>query len=264
MRSAGVGLIAAFLWLQASGCFAQRSPQSTRQAVAAMSATEQQAAAALVTAANQDRASEGLPLLREDPDLTAAAWRHAQRMVQAGTLSHRLDGEADLIQRVQQAGVHCSTVAENIASGPSAGRINNEWMHSTSHRANLLDPRVNAIGVGVVEDHGTLFAVEDFAREVTAWTPPQQERQVASLLQARGLQVEQGHSVARAYCNGTLAHSHPMPRLIMRYSTTDLGRLPAQVEQGIRSGRFRSAAVAACNPANENGFSAYQIVVLLY
>lgn len=233
------------------------------QAQSAMRPNGQQAADALVAAANESRAAQGLPPLREDPELTNAAFRHAQRMVAASALSHQFSGEPGLIVRVQQAGVRCSTVAENVAAGPSANRIHNEWMHSPAHRANLLDPRLNAIGVAVIEDHGMLFAVEDFAREVSALNTSQQVQQVASLLEARGLAV-QPDSLAHAYCNGSPANSRPLPHLIMRYSTTDLSRLPAQVQQGIDSGHFHSARITACNAAEENGFRAYQIVLLLY
>lgn len=253
-------IVAGFLFALDPFALAQNASPSK----VAMSHAEQAAATELFNAANQDRAPEGLQQLRQDPALTEAAWRHAQRMVQSGALTHQLPGEPDLIVRVQQTGVHCSTVAENIAAGPSSGRINNEWMHSESHRANLLDPRVNAVGIAVVERQGQLFAVEDFAREMTALTQPQQERQVASLLGSRGLQVENNNSAARGYCGNSTARARQQPKLVMKYSTTDLSRLPWQVEQGIAGGSYRRAIVAACAPANQNGFSAYQIVILLY
>lgn len=234
------------------------------RAQAAMNRTEQQAAAELFQAANQDRADNNLPALRHDSALTSAAWKHAQTMVASGSLSHRLPGEADLSARIQQAGVHCSTVAENVAEAPTAERINNEWMHSSAHRANLLDPKVNAVGIAVVEKHGELFAVQDFAREIAALTASQQENQVASLLAAQGLQVAENGAPARPYCSANSVRPRPLPKLIMRYSTTDLSQLPPQVKQGIASGSFRRAIVGACGAANRNGFSAYQMVVLLY
>ncbi len=229
-----------------------------------MSPEEQRAASALAVAANQDRASRNLQPLRSDPALTDAAWKHAQIMVRSGTLSHQLPGEPDLIYRVQQAGVHCSTVAENVAEAPTAGQINDEWMHSPLHRANLLDPRVNAIGVAVIRDRGELYAVEDFAREVAALTGPQQEQQVASLLASRGLSVENNGALAREYCKGPAHPAKPLPKLVMQYSTVDLSKLPQQVEHGIASGSFHRAIVGACGAANQNGFTAYQMVILLY
>lgn len=241
-----------------------RSQSSANFARTAMSPAEQRAADALVAAANDDRAPYHLQPLRHDPGLTQAAWRHAQRMVDSGTLSHRLPGEPDLIVRVQNAGVRCSTVAENVAEGPSAHGINDEWMHSPMHRANLLDPRLNAVGVAVVKRRGELYAVEDFAREVRSLTRAQQEAQVASLLHNMGLQVQTGGPVVHAYCDGSSHRQRPLPKLVMRYSTTDLSVLPRQIQQGIRSRSYRRAVVGACPGANENGFAAYQIVVLLY
>lgn len=229
-----------------------------------MTPREQSAARALIAAANQDRARHGLGPLQADYGLTTAAWRHEQIMLRHRGLSHQLPGEPDLIVRIQQAGVRCSTVAENLAEAPTPSQINDEWMHSPMHRANLLDPRLNAIGVSVVQRHGELYAVQDFAHELQTLTPMQQEHQVATLLRTRGLSVEKGGGLAHAYCDRSPAHARPLPRLVMRYSTADLSRLPAQVEQGIRSGRFRRADVAACHGSMQNGFAAYQIVLLLY
>ncbi len=229
-----------------------------------MNPTEQQAAAELFQAANQDRADNNLPPLRHDRALTQAAWKHAQAMVPTGALSHQLPGEPDLTARIQQAGVHSSMVAENIAEAPTAERINDEWMHSSGHRANLLDPHANAVGIAVVQKGGELFAVQDFAHEMTALTTTEQEKQVATELTAQGLQVLSQGATARAYCAGSPSRTRPLPRLVMKYSTTDLSQLPQQVKQGIASGSFHRAVVAACGSANQNGFSAYQMVVLLY
>jgi uncharacterized protein YkwD len=231
---------------------------------AAMSQTEQQAAQQLVQAANQDRAAENLQPLRRDDALDKAAWQHAQRMVASGSLTHQVAGEPNLGVRIQQAGAHCSTVAENVAQAPTAAQMNDEWMRSASHRANLLDPKVNSIGVAVIKQHGELYAVQDFAREMTALTPPEQERQVASLLHSQGLQIAGDGAAARAACSGSSSRTRPLPRLVMKYSTTDLSRLPQQVQQGIDGGSFQRAVVGACGAADQNGFSAYQMVILLY
>lgn len=229
-----------------------------------MSPAEQSAAAELFQDANDARAAAGVPQLHDDPALTQAAWFHAQRIVQANALSHQFPGEPNLIVRVQQAGVHCSTVAENIAAGPNAARIHDEWIHSTSHRENLLDPRVNTVGIAVVKRGGAIFAVQDFARETDALTPSQQEQRVASQLTAQGLQMERDSSAARGRCNGTPNRQGTLPKLVVRYSTTDLSHLPQQVQQGIAAGDYHRAAVGACRASVQNGFNAYQIVILLY
>ena len=38
-------------------------------------------------------------------------------------------------------------------------------MKSPPHRANILDKDMNSVGIGVVEQRGQLFAVEDFSQE---------------------------------------------------------------------------------------------------
>ena len=229
-----------------------------------MNDDERSAAADLLQATNQDRSSQGLESLHPDSALTKAAWKHAQRMVASGTLSHQLPGEPDIIVRVQQVGLHCSTVAENVAEAPTAGQINNEWMNSPAHRANLLDPRVNTVGIAIVEHRGELYAVEDFARVVPSMSRPQQEEQVASQLARHGIRVRTGDALAEGYCSGTPSGTRPLPALVVRYSTVDLTQLPTRVAQGIGNGTYHSAVVGACNPANQSGFTAYQIVILLY
>lgn len=250
------------LWL--STMFVVAWPLLAHAQRSSMNETERNASAELVQAANQDRASRGLPPVHADRALTQAAWEHALRMVASGRLSHQLPGEPDLIIRVQKVGLHCSTVAENVAEAPTAGQINDEWMHSPPHRANLLDPRVNTVGVAVVQRGRELYAVQDFARQVQSFTRSQQEEQVASQLARRGVRVRPGDARARGYCDGEPRPQRPLPRLIMRYSTVDLSQLPNRVKQGMAAGAYRNASVGACRPANQNGFTAYQIVILLF
>ena len=252
-------ILAAFLSAQIFAVQAQGEPPTST-----MTPTERTAAASLLQATNQDRSAQGLPILHPDPMLTKAAWEHAQRMVASGTLSHQLPGEPDLIFRVQNAGLRCSTVAENVAEAPTAGQINDEWMHSPSHRANLLDPRVNVVGIAIVRLHGELYAVEDFARAEVALTLSQQVSQVVTLLASHGLHARGDQALAGSYCDSNHAQTSPLPKLIMKYSTVDLSRLPGRVQTGIAEGTYRRAVVAACNPANRNGFTAYQMVILLY
>lgn len=242
----------------------RRASKNIPSGLEGVTANEQRAAAELFQLANQDRFGRGLQPLRQDEDLTRAARTHARIMVQSGTLSHQLPGEADLIVRVKQAGVRFSTVAENLAESPSAARINNEWMHSPPHRANLLDPRVNAIGIAVVQRGRELYAVQDFAHEVSVLTRQQQEREVGALLSSRGLRVDSNDRMAISYCGNIAARQRPLPRLVMKYITSNLDRLPQRVEQGIAAGRFHLARVGACQEADQNGFTSYQIVILLY
>jgi hypothetical protein len=220
----------------------------------------------VMQATNQDRAQHGLGPLQWDPSLARAAQRHAELMVGRGALSHQYGGEADLETRVAQQGAHFRVVAENLAVAPNPGTLEAEWMHSPLHRANILDPRLNAIGVGLVRQGGNLWAVEDFSAAVAALGSSQIERTVFQLLSQRGLQPAGDVAAARQTC--VMDHGAAgglRPKFIMRWEASSLNRLPDVLEQKISTGRFRTAAVGACDPGhNQPGFTTYHLAVLLF
>jgi len=78
--------------------------------------------ATLLNAANRDRAA-GLPPLKWDNALAAAAHQHALRMAQANTLSHQLPGEPPMQERARHAGARFSLIAENVAQGPAVDKL---------------------------------------------------------------------------------------------------------------------------------------------
>jgi len=62
-------------------------------------------------------------------------------------------------------GCHATVVAENLAYGNvSAAKIVDAWMASPGHRANILDGRLNRIGVSAVYARGRWNVVADFTR----------------------------------------------------------------------------------------------------
>lgn len=215
---------------------------------------------------NRDRQQRGLALLRWNEALARAARAHAERMAQEPALSHQYPGEAELMTRAAEAGAHFQAIAENIATGPNPDAIENEWMHSTPHRANILDPRMNALGVAILSRRGVLYAVEDFAESNEALTTGQIEERVAGLLRAQKVDASAPPGPAEQAC----AAGHGFPkgggvRAIVRFETPDLKQLPAQVEQQIRAGDFRRAAVGACAPMpSQAQFTTYRVAILFY
>jgi uncharacterized protein YkwD len=114
---------------------------------------------------NQERKAHGLPTLKSDEALANAARKHAQRMAEQGATSHQFPGEANQLSRARAAGAHFSWLAENVDEGASASTIHESFMKSPLHRANILDRDMDSIGIGIVERHGQMYAVEDFAKE---------------------------------------------------------------------------------------------------
>jgi hypothetical protein len=220
----------------------------------------------LLQLVNADRAQQGLPALKWDPALATAAQAHADLMVQQGALSHQYTGEPDLETRTAQAGAHFRSIAENVAMAQSPDALEQEWMHSPLHRANILDPRMTSVGIGVARKNGYYYAVQDFAATVANLGPEQIEQKIGQLLEQRQLQLVPMTQDARQTCemdHGSAGGSRPM--FVMRWEGSDLSRLPDVLEQRIATGRYHKAAVGACDSSNPSqGFTTYKVAVLLY
>ena len=228
----------------------------------------------LVQLANQSRAAASVPGLKWDPALAVAAHAHALRMAEEGPISHRYSGEADLAQRAASAGARFSLIEENIAAGESAAQIHDGWMHSRGHHDNLLNPKIDRIGVALVSAHGALYAVADYAQGVEIFSVSQVEAQVGAIVHARGLALLTNTADARQYCAHdesprTDAVAARGPHFLMRWQSADITHLPSALEDRIATGKYQQAMVGACAPVGEAGsaqaaFTAYRVAVLLY
>jgi uncharacterized protein YkwD len=118
----------------------------------------------LFSSVNQARQAQGLPPLRWNESLAAAARRHAAIMAERGTAQHAFDGELSLSARVKQAGAHFTWLSENVCEGPTPIFIHAQFMKSPAHRANVLDRDMDSIGIGIADHDGQLYAVEDFSQ----------------------------------------------------------------------------------------------------
>jgi hypothetical protein len=219
----------------------------------------------LFAAANEDREARQLPALHFDEHLALAARLHAYEMAKRRTISHQFAGEEDLASRVGDAGAHFSLVTENVAEAPDSSEIHDLWMHSAGHRANLLDPKVDAVGIAVIQERGEFYAVEDFAHTVQSLSMEQQEATVSSLLARYGLTVEAPNEDARQTCQLATGYAGARkPWFVMRYTSSDISRLPEELTARLASGRYREAVVGACVPEHQTAFTSYSLAVLLY
>ena len=219
----------------------------------------------LLQAANQDRAAQGVGLLHLDGRLGAAARQHALEMVRHGNISHQFAGEADLAERAGQAGAHFSLVTENVAEAQNAAQIHDLWMRSPGHRRNLLDEMVDAIGIAVIQDHGQLYAVEDFARTVEPVPLAQQEIRVGALIGETGVAVAPTTDAARQTCRMSSGYAgRRQPWFVMRYTSADLKRLPDELTSRLATGKYHEAEVGACSVAKQGPFTSYSLAVLLF
>lgn len=112
---------------------------------------------------NKARANRGLRRLCVHPALQRAARAHSADMIKRDYFAHGNVGA-----RLRNYGYRWSTYGENIAYGSgtsgSPGPIFKAWMHSSSHRPNILGRQYKEVGIGAAK--GTYKGV----RNVTMWT----------------------------------------------------------------------------------------------
>jgi uncharacterized protein YkwD len=125
--------------------------------------------------ANRDRATDGLPPMEVDLELSRAAQRHADDMLRRNYFDHYSPEGESPSDRLTAAGGR-GFPAENIAmtENPRERRLKaqlletfqQQWMQSASHRRNLMNPNYERFGYGLAIDSesGRAFAVQMFTR----------------------------------------------------------------------------------------------------
>ena len=102
---------------------------------------------------NHARTEHGLPPLTASPDLMAAALGHTKAMAGARSLFHTASFSS----------LCCwDRLGENVGYGFTVRGVHGQLMHSAAHRANILDPRMRQVGVGIVRRDGVLWVTEVF------------------------------------------------------------------------------------------------------
>ncbi len=119
-------------------------------APAAPTRTEVEVAEAkVVELTNGERAANGCPALAADDRLAAAARAHSADMAARNYFDHVSEDGRSFVDRVKAAG-YPSPGAENIAAGQrTAEAVVKGWMDSPGHRANILNCKLKALGVGM-------------------------------------------------------------------------------------------------------------------
>jgi uncharacterized protein YkwD len=121
---------------------------------------------------NAERAERGLEPVSWNEELAAVARQWSEDMSGTGRFEHQDTGE--LLRSDALSGF--VAVGENIfrATGPvSSGVVHTGWMRSDGHRANVVNPGWNRLGVGVFcAEDGSVWATQEFGRTSDANPPP--------------------------------------------------------------------------------------------
>lgn len=117
-------------------------------------------AARLLALTNQVRASQGLPALTTDPQLTAVAQAWATELAGRGVISHNPS------VRAQVRG--WEVLGENVGVGGNVDAIHAGFVASPTHYANLVDSAYTKVGFGIVRPDARIFVVEVFMLPASA------------------------------------------------------------------------------------------------
>lgn len=116
---------------------------------------------------NQERQARGLHPLRPSAALAAAAQQHGCDMSTRGFFAHQRAGGPTMGQRAKANGYRFRRVTENLAYSRTA-KVETAagiWRNSPPHWANVLDPKVNDIGVSVTTSNGRIYWVVNVGRQ---------------------------------------------------------------------------------------------------
>jgi len=232
----------------------------------------------LLQMANQARHLASAPTLTLDPGLTAAARIHAQAMLEAHQLSHQFSGELSLVQRLAATStLQFDQAAENVALDYSAQGGHDHLMLSPPHRANLLNPAYNVVGLGVVRSGDRLYIVQDFAHVLPAYSPDEVKDQVAAAVnqmrhEARRPPLSRHDLLNADVAACSMAHADRLGTsqvrklagnsTVLTYTSMHPETLPAEASHAIRSPNLHTFSVGACHSRTETYPSGINWIVL--
>jgi uncharacterized protein YkwD len=144
-------------------------PEPTGPAHGCAGARDEPAPRPILCLLNAERRGQGLPPLRPNPALRRAARAHADDMARRHYFAHEAPDGSDPNERILRAGYRDPRLTgENLAEGEkeagAPSSIVDGWMHSPGHRANVLRPGFDEIGIAIAKDGDLAIYVTTFGR----------------------------------------------------------------------------------------------------
>lgn len=125
-------------------------------------------AARMLELINRERATADLGPLVAHAGATEVAERHSLAMLQGRSIWHSTTYFTSAVRSALGAKV----LGENVAMNPSVENSHTRLMNSPGHRANILDARFNAVGIGIYTDGaGVHYITQDFLQATSLPKP---------------------------------------------------------------------------------------------
>jgi uncharacterized protein YkwD len=111
---------------------------------------------------NKERQKAGVKPLQMDPQLVPLARAQSDDMFKRGYFAHVNPDGKDPFVRMKEAGIQFQAAGENLALAQTVEIAHRNLMNSPGHRANILNPAYNRVGIGIMDGgfHGLMFSQE--------------------------------------------------------------------------------------------------------
>lgn len=228
---------------------------------------------------NDFRQQQGLPQLQWDDRLARAALDHAYLCARNKELSHQYSGEPVLTLRLAKHDIRLNRAGENLAMDSNPRSAHESLLASPPHRANILKPDFNSLGVAAVWSSGRLYVVQNFAHILPETTVAQFEDQIAAAfakLRSTSQMSVLPHTVSTTLRERACEMAHndnidalsartPGARYILTFTISEPSQLPTDLTRMRDSREISSYAIGACFDKSQsypNGV--YWVVVAMY
>lgn len=113
---------------------------------------------------NSYRAAQHVPVVAMSSGATGVARPWSGHMAATNTLAHN----PAMVSQLAHVAPSWSTLGENVGEGYSVSTLNQAFINSAPHRANMVNAAYNYVGIGVVTSGSTIWVTVDFVGSRTA------------------------------------------------------------------------------------------------
>ena len=226
---------------------------------------------------NQERTRAGLPPFQWNYQLAESARAHTQLLASRQALSHQFPGETILGERIGATGLRFDEAAENVAAGGAVDDIHSHLMNSPLHRANILNPDYNSVGLAFIPSGDELYLTEDFARTLPSYSEEQFRAAVIAALnkarEAHGITPITVNAKSRLHefaCSDSTDTQHMLQDLpnaltLVIYTGATPEKLSPSMEKAAADRSLRRMDLAVCfKPGKEHGYGSFRIIGAFY
>lgn len=105
----------------------------------------------LISLVNKERVANNLRPLEHVPALTEIGRTHSSDMFKRGYFAHTSPEGENVADRAAKRNYFYLVIGENLAYAPTVELAHKGLMESPGHRANILSPEFNKIGIGIMD-----------------------------------------------------------------------------------------------------------------